>query len=53
MVDHITRTSFTRFYHLYIIGKIGIYLTKECKETPKHAVISGRLEYNLFLGTLK
>ena len=45
MADHINRTSFAAFYHLYNIRRIRKYLTKECTETLIHAFISSRLDY--------
>ena len=45
MADHITKTRFAAFYHLYSIRRIRRYFTKECTETLIHTFISSRLDY--------
>ena len=45
MSVHITNACSASFFHLYNIRKISKYLSRECKETLIHALVTSRLDY--------
>ena len=45
MSVHITNACSVSFFHLYNIRKISKYLSRECKETLIHALVTSRLGY--------
>ena len=53
MSVHITNVCSALFFHLYNIRKILKYLSRECKETLIHALVTSRLDYcnSLFYGS--
>ena len=45
MSVHITNACSASFFHLYNIRKISKYLSRECKETLIHSLVTSRLDY--------
>ena len=45
MSVHITNACSASFFHLYNIRKISKYLSRECKETLIHALVTSRSDY--------
>ena len=54
MSVHITNACSASFFHLYNVRKISKYLSRECKETLIHALVTSRLDYcnSLLYGSL-
>ena len=47
MSVHITNAYSASFFHLYNIRKISKYLSRECKETLIHALVTSRLSQTI------